>query len=261
MGRSWTPDGKNILLYSQRNGSYAIRRQSIDGSTAETLVSGPENYRDPVVGPAGTMLYSAFSSTGGVVDSASWRLMSMPLAGGAKTVLLNGRYSYACATTSFFCVMSELQPNRQLIFFALDPSKGKAGELARVDDQDANGVREVWRLSADGRRIAIINKAEPSDSIRILNLEDKRVTAWPLPQTQFVIDLAWAADGKSLFLSTLLGSSVVIASANSNGRLTTLYKAGTERTLFSLPIVSPDGHSLAFTQTSFVSDLVLLENF
>jgi eukaryotic-like serine/threonine-protein kinase len=40
VGAAWTPDSKSILLFSQRNGSYTIRKQSLDGSTAQTLVNG-----------------------------------------------------------------------------------------------------------------------------------------------------------------------------------------------------------------------------
>jgi len=261
VGTAWTADSKNILLFSQRNGKYTIREQRIDGSLAETLVYGPENYRDPVVSSTGTLLYTAFSSSNGVVDPASWRLMSTPLAGGPKTALLNGRYSYACATTSSLCVMSELQPNQQLVFSKLDPTQGKGNELARVESQDINGVREVWRLSPEGTRIAIGTKGEAGEPIRILNVLDGKITTWPVSNTQFVVDLAWAADGQRLFLSTQLDSSIVIASMDSKGTVTTLYKPASDRTLLAFPIASPDGHLLAFTQRSYVSDLVLLENF
>ena len=261
LGTAWSPDNKAILLYSQRTGNYQIRKQSLDGSTAETLVYGSGNYRDPIVSSTGTVFYSAYSSKDGAVDPASWRLMSTPLAGGSKTVVLNGRYSYGCAAApSSLCLVSALQSGRQLIFSRLDPAKGKEEELARVDNPDINGVRETWRLSPDGSKVAILSRLSDV-SIHILNVKDGKLSAWPIASSLQVYDLGWAADGKRLFLSTLIGSKIVIASIDSDGKVTTLYKPTSERTIFYFPIASTDGHSLAFTQTSSISNLVTLEHF
>ena len=84
VGRAWTADSKSILLYSQRNGRYAIRKQEINGGSPETLVDGPENYRDPVSSSSGSLLYTAFSSNDGIVDPNTWRLTSTPLFGGPR---------------------------------------------------------------------------------------------------------------------------------------------------------------------------------
>jgi Tol biopolymer transport system component len=157
--------------------------------------------------------------------------------------------------------MSELHPDKQLVFFKLDPTKGKGDELARVVSEDANGVREVWKLSPDGNTIALATRGEGGKPIRMLSLADGKTTVWPISQRQFVIDLGWAADSKYLFLTAQLDSSVVIASMDSKGAPTTLYKPASDQTWIGAPIASPDGHFLAFTQRSYVSDLVLVEKF
>ncbi len=262
VGTAWTSDSKGILLYSQRNGKYAIRRQSIDGTMAETLVDGPENYRDPVVSSTGVLLYTTFSSVNGVVDPASWRLMSTPIAGGSRTTLLSGRYTYGCGTApSSRCVMSDLQSNNELVFFKLDPAKGKGDELARAESHNANAIRERWSLSPEGTRIAIADWGRESTSIRILRLDDGKITAWPLSKPQLIDDVAWEGDGKRFFAITDLESSVALEFIESDGRLTPLYEVPADRGTLAYPIASPDGRFLAFSQRTFISDLVLLENF
>jgi WD40 repeat protein len=260
VGRAWTADSKSILLYSQRNGRYAIRKQEINGGSPETLVDGPENYRDPVSSSSGSLLYTAFSSNDGIVDPNTWRLMSTPLSGGPRVLLLQGRYSYECGyAPSSSCVMADLQPNSQLIFYKLDPTKGKGDEIARV--QNYNVQNAHWNLSPQGTQVAIADWTQ--DVVRILNLEDHKVTLWPVhtSKTESVNSVGWAADATQLLAIFYSESTVKLVYLDSRGELTSLYEVPTERAFLTNPIGSPDGQFLAFTQRSYISDLVLLENF
>jgi serine/threonine protein kinase len=261
VGYGWTADGKDVLLFSQRNGTYAIRRQAADGSQAETLVYGPENYRDPVVSSSGTLLYNSFSSPDGVVDPASWRLMSTPLSGGPKTTLMAGRYSYRCGIApSSPCVVAQLQPDSQLIFSWLDPVKGKGQEITRVTNY--NGKTAHWSLSPDASRIALTAESK-ADSVQIIDVQTRKLTAWPVhtSEPRLMADVFWAADGKRLFVISSTNASTTLASVGPNGAWTMLYDLPFSRGFIKVPLPSPDGRFVAFTQRTYISNLVLLENF
>ena len=259
-GTAWMPDSKSILLYSQRNGRYAIRKQQIDGSSPETLVDGPENYRYPVSSSTGILLYTAFASTNGIVDPRSWRLMSTSLSGGPRTLLLQGRYGYECGyAPSSPCVMSDLQPNGQLIFYRLDPARGKGDEIARLENYQAQIAH--WNLSPQGTEVVIADPTQ--ETLRVLNLKDRTVTTWPVHilKTERVSSAGWAADARQLLAILYSESTVKLVYLNASGETTNLYEVPPERAFLTFPISSPDGRFLAFSQRSYISDLVLLEKF
>ncbi len=191
--------------------------------------------------------------------------MSMPEQGGASTTLMHivyGDYYYKCGSSppSSSCVVSELKDGH-LIFFHLDPLKGKGEEVARIDGYQSPDAR--WDLSPDGARIAIVDPTiEGKGEIRILNLADRRVNVLSVRNWKWdeVILISWAADGKGWFVYALSAHSPdALVSIDGNGNLTVLQEipAGNIMTL----VPSPDGKRLAFTKRMFVDDVMLLENF
>ena len=106
--KAWTKDSKSILLFSKSNGGLAIYRRSLNADMPETLIAGAENYRDPISSISGTLLYNAFASED-VDNAVKWRLMSTPIEGGPRSVLMTGRYTYDCASLgSAPCVVADL---------------------------------------------------------------------------------------------------------------------------------------------------------
>ena len=65
----------------------------------------------------------------------------------------------------------------QLIFYDLDPVKGRGEEIARLAGYKALEPR--FDLSPDGSRLAIVDLGEHKGEIRILNLADRKVTVLP----------------------------------------------------------------------------------
>jgi hypothetical protein len=175
---------------------------------------------------------------------------------------MNGRYTYDCATVgSAPCVVAELKEDNQLVFSSLDPAQGKGGEIARVTYQAA-GLPQ-WSLSPDGTKIAMVETGRESSEIRILSLEDHRIMSLPVLQWKwkYLTNINWAADGKRLFAITLSDSSSALISIDSAGRLAILYEVDPRQAWIGGPIASPDGRSLAFTKRTYMSDLVVIENF
>lgn len=225
------------------------------------MIEGQENYRDPIVSSSGRLLYTAYSSVHGLVDTKSWRVMSTPLTGGPREVLLSGRYRYDCGSApSSPCTMAFLQPDHQLVFSKLDPVKGKGAEIARIPNYGAQNPH--FCASHQGTQVAIANDDQKSDAVRILNVLDGKITSWPIHklETQAVRSVSWTADDKRLVAILHSDIAADLVSVDSSGTPTILYEVPSERTV-TAPLSSPDGRFLAFTQRTLISDLVLLESF
>jgi hypothetical protein len=102
-----------------------------------------------------------------------------------------------------------------------------------------------------------------TSEIKILSLEDRRITslrvrAW---RWKYLTGIAWAADGKGFFAIALSDTSSALISVDPAGKLTVLHEVDPGQASPGRPIASPDGRYLAFTKRTYVSDLVMLENF
>jgi len=174
----WSKDSKAVLFHSKRNGRWAIFKQDIDAQTSETLVAGSENYFWPRLSAHGALLSSATSSPDRWQSGdTTIRLMSTPEQGGARSTLMMGRDDYACGSSpTSSCVGSEIKDGN-LIFFHLDPVKGRGEEIARLAGY--RSPQGLWGLSPDGGRLAIVDRDKEKGEIRILNLTDRTVTRPP----------------------------------------------------------------------------------
>src|SRR5208282_3508197 len=171
-----------------------------------------------------------------------------------------GHNALKCGSSpSSSCVVSEFA-DHQLVFFRLDPVKGKGEEITRVAGYQAPEPR--WDLSPDGSKLAIVDPDQHKGEIRVLSLSDRRVTVLAVRSWKWS-DLAlisWAADGKSCFVEAE-GSSNALLSVDANGNSKVLYEfPGAARWISSI-VPSPDGKRLAFTRRVYVQDVMLLENF
>jgi serine/threonine protein kinase/Tol biopolymer transport system component len=253
----WTRDSKAVLFQSNRNSRGAILKQRIDQQSPEILLSGAEGYFWPAFSPSGDRLLFTMTATGDRYDPSA-RLMSVPLDGGAREVLLSGNYTYHCGSVpSARCVFSEVQ-GQQLVFSILDPVKGKGTEIQRVE-APANAY---WDLSPDARQIAIVDPTGYQGEIRILTLADRSTVTLPLRHWNWGLmqSVTWAADGNHLF-ATAWGQSAVILLIDLRGNLQVLAKApGAEEWLYG-PVASPDGRYLAYMKRIVESNVVMLEHF
>jgi hypothetical protein len=63
------------------------------------------------------------------------------------------------------------------------------------------------------------------------------------------------------FAVALSDASSALISIDPSGKLTVLHEVDPGRAWLGIPIASPDGRYLAFTKRTYISDLVMLENF
>jgi len=145
----------------------------------------------------------------------------------------------------------------QLIFYSLDPLKGKGKELTRTKIGDP-GKWMSWAISPDAKSVALTGCDELKDEVRIIDLQTGKQRELPIPS--FILGgLSWSPDGGALY-----GASQDIGF---HFRLLRLDISGKSQILFNRdnflvgPVVSPDGRFLAYGQQSGEANIYILENF
>jgi len=257
----WTPDSRYVLFASNRNGSLDIFRQGVGARTAEALVAGPEDKLSLHLSPDGQwLMYFAFP--GGYSATKSPILMRAPLSGGPPQLVFKARPAsdfHCLKAPATMCVLSEWE-NRQLVFYVLDPTRGKGQELARQEIASGPEIVESnWDLSPDGSRIALAIPEGPPARIRILSLasgtrQDIRVTGWSAFQS-----MEWAADGKGWFVASRSAAANTLLFVDPQGNAYPLRQTAGGYDIYAIP--SPDGHRLAFLEYTTTNNAWMIENF
>jgi len=257
----WTPDSHYVLFASNRNGSMDIFRQGVGERTAEALIAGPEDKLSLHLSPdAQWLMYFAFP--GGYSATKAPLLMRAPLSGGPPQLVFKARPAsdFRCLKApATMCVLSEWE-NRQLVFYVLDPARGKGQELARQEIALGPEIVESnWDLSPDGSRIALAIPEGPPARIRILSLasgalQDIRMTGWSAFQS-----LEWAADGKGWFVASRSAAANTLLFVDPQGHGYPLRQSAGGYDTYAIP--SPDGHHLAFLEYTSANNAWMIENF
>jgi eukaryotic-like serine/threonine-protein kinase len=260
----WTRDSRAVLLQSFRNSGVVILKQRIDQQTPEILLSGTESYRWPILSPAGDRLLYTVAATADRRDPSK-RLMSMPVGGGASSVLLKGENTYKCATVpSARCVLAEVQ-GQQLVFFNFDPIEGKGAEIQRVQFHPDADWTQAWSLSPDGNKIAIADTEMPTAELQILTVADGKIATLALQgwkwENSATRSVAWSADASHLFSTADAASFRALLSIDLRGNQQLLAEVPGGGAFLCHPVASPDGRYLAYTKRTFESNVMMLEHF
>lgn len=255
----WSFDSKTMFLYSDRNGNFDVFKQGVNSPNAEPVVTGREEKRLPQISPDGKwLLYMQWTKPANRAEPDSGKLMRIPLAGGPPEPVMDfkgytgirvtrpapnvvGFPSFRCPQRGDGpCVLAEVR-EKSVIFTDFDPNRGRTRELIRVpNDADIRG----WDLSPDGGRVALSVFDAKAGDVRILPLDGGTPrTMSALPWTELMA-VAWAADGRSLFLVSNNSRGTSILRMDSGGK-TRLFLDQPGRDVHALA-PSPDGHSLAF---------------
>ena len=252
----WSLDGKTLFFYSDRDGSFDIYKQGPNDRNAQAIATGPEEKWAPQISPDGKwVLYLQWPKAANSATTPG-KLMRAPIAGGApETVMevtgkvslssdpvstLSRNPSFRCpARPGADCVIKEKR-EKQIIFSAIDPEKGRKAELLKITaDQDLTG----WDLSPDGARVAIGKFSYKNGEVEILPLDGSTPQQLStMPWTE-IVGVAWAADGKSLFLASYSSRGTAIVHTDFAGHAKMLFKPSWD--IYTLQ-ASPDGKYLAF---------------
>jgi Tol biopolymer transport system component/DNA-binding winged helix-turn-helix (wHTH) protein len=260
---AWTPDSKQVIFGSDRDGSFHLFRHAPEQTTPELLVGGKENSMLPRLTPDGKQIVY-FQYSPGFDQEQSVRIFRIPLSGGPRELVLEGRgfTNLQCARLpSTLCLYSQVDAKR-LVFFSFDPLRGKGQEVAHIDDDLPYAFN--WSLSPDGSTLAFA-KASKLDlsvkpDIRLLSLRDNgertiRLREWPR-----VSSIDWASDGSSLWVSTSADTGTnALLNVDLQGRARPVWEQTKMEVGWAIP--SPDGHYLALWQASGDSNVWMIENF
>jgi Tol biopolymer transport system component len=261
-----------VLFDSDRTGSFNIFKQRLDQDSAEALTSGSESKSTPRLSPDGSwILYSVLVPGNKDSPSALRRLMRMPVGGGPSQLVLEARGidDYHCARApADLCVLGERSADgKQLLLTTFDPVKGRGREVGKIDARTQR-ANVSWDLSPDASRIAFTEFDTREGRIHFLSLTgetipDLVVRGWQgfmlkvltVPEAA----LAWAPDGKGMFVSSSSAIATTILFIDLQGHAYPLWEQ--QGSLASWCVPSPDGRYLAITKTDWDSNVWLLENF
>jgi len=256
---AWTRDSTSVLFSSDRNGQFDIFRQALDRETAEAVVAGPGDERDPVLSPDGNFILYVQAVAGG-----NQRIMRTSLSGGPPEIVLEGKHisTPRCSRSpASMCVYGEETPERrECIFYAFDPMKGKGRELSRVTLKEPVS-KYFWDLSHDGSRIAFSQDLPGNESrIQISPLTGGKAHEVVIRRDIQMTSLDWAVDGRGFFVGRwALGGALFFV--DFSGRTDELWKGAPLYGSGPRGIPSPDGRYLALLGWTAENNVWMLENF
>jgi Tol biopolymer transport system component len=259
-----------VLFESERSGRSQVFRQRIDSDSAELIASGAGDIDEIATTPnGGGILYRESESISGVSGESSehsW-LMHKPEGGGPpeKLVKLTFKDTFLCAykpNSSPPCVLAE-PTEKQIVFYALDPRRGKGIEIAEVAavsaQIDGSSVWSLWSLSPDASHLAVLTLAKQGPAILIISVADGSLKTLLLdPSIGKPQSISWSADGMGFLLTCFLADSFNLVHITSIGKVHTLLRTDRKQWITS-PLPSPDGKYLAFGSQSWDSNLWIIQ--
>ncbi len=118
-----------------------------------------------------------------------------------------------------------------------------------------------WDVSPDGSRLALIGREKHSGRIEVLTFSD---STWQeiSPARSFGHPelIAWAADGKGLFVTSWDHDSINLLHVTLAGKVEPLIQNGYRQSVGNL-LPSPDGKYLAYQTETTDSNVWMLEGF
>ncbi len=253
---SWSPDGKNIVFTSNRDGSYNVYVQGVQERSPRALATGPEEQLSPVVSPDGKwVLYIQWPKVvAPKLTVSGGKVMRVPLAGGAPEFVMDVKGTFTLDSdpvTALLnlpnlrcplngeCVVAEAN-EQGLVFTAFDPMQGRKKELAK-----AEGAPDLmaWNISPDGTRIAVSEFDYKVGKLQILSADGASPQKFTMSEWANLSGVSWSSDGKSLFLLSYSSRGTAVLHSDLSGHATMLYRPSWD--VWAVQ-PSPDGKTLAF---------------
>lgn len=254
----WSADGKTIFFYSDRNHTFDIYKQGITERNAEVLVSDSEEKWAPQASPDGKwVVYLSWPKPANDAPVTAGSVKRVPVTGGPPETVMEIKGHPAVASAGFVeatvggfpsfrcparagasCVLAEAD-DKQITFTAFDPQKGRTSEVAKVP---AKADFSAWDLSADGASIVLATFDFKASDVQIFPVAGGKPQKFSVNGWTQIVAVAWAADGKSLFLASASSRGTAIVRSSLTGDAKLVLKSVWEiQSIYP----SPDGHSLA----------------
>jgi serine/threonine protein kinase/Tol biopolymer transport system component len=260
---AWTPDSREVVFSAQRAATRQIYRQSLDPGSAPRLVTpAPDtNFYMARFSPDGASLFLE----GEPVSSRKMAIYRVGFAGGLPQVLfpVDGLTLYWCTNrTGGLCALGRVTAGmNELAVSRFDTSGISGKDLLRIPlepGSDAHaGLDYAWHLSSDGSRIGILKRH--SNQIRLARLDGGPAKIISLNGYPDLIDLYWAADAQSLFVSSLGPDGARLLHVDLDGDTHPIWLQPETTWLWGLP--SPDGRHLAISSEGPEANVWMVDNF
>ncbi len=280
---SWTRDSEAILFTSARNGKSQIFRQGLRESVAQIVAEGPAwcGWQS-----GSWLLYQESPPDAPGVQ----RLMRRPVGGGPPEIVLEEpadvELGYECSLNPDSpCVLSRHE-GKQLIFYSLDPVRGKGKRLGTIEVGVPPGgesppwqaVGEVgvpegfaggpqrsygWGLSPDGSRVAFVEQDRYKGRVEVLSVKDGTWSEVLVePGWGELSNVDWTVDGKGFIVTSWLPDSFnsSLLHVTLAGKVQPLLR-NDRRQWFDGALPSRDGKYLALEAQTTDSNAWMLENF
>jgi Tol biopolymer transport system component len=253
---TWTSDSRAVIFWSDRNGKNQIFKQNLDQQTAETMIAGPEDAWMPRMTPDGKFILSVIGPLflGGSI-------VRVPLGGGTPQLVMEvpRLNNFACARApSELCFVGEAYDDaRKVSIRAFDPLRGKPHEVLNLDVHP--GSMHNWMPSPDGSRIVFINFSPLEGRIRLLSLKGEPERDIDVKGWAGFNSIDWAADGKSLFVSSQSPISSTLLRVDMEGHATPLWDQRGGWATWA--IAAPNGRELAIKGMTSSSNVWMIENY
>ena len=260
---AWTPDSREVLFSSERTSNRMMYRQAIDpGSTAQLVTpSVNTNFYLAGLSPDRTGILLE----GEPLDSRKMGLYRVDPKGGAARLLFNtgGFVLFSCSDkTANLCVFGRPTAEKnELVVVAFDPLGSPGRELLRIPLENGSnadiGFDYWWQLSPDGSRIGIVKKH--GNQIRLVPLSGGPTRTIAINGYSDLMDLYWAMDSRSLYVSTQEPSGATLLHVWLNGEAQPIWHRPQSTHTWGFP--SPDGSHLAILNSNSESNVWMINNF
>jgi serine/threonine protein kinase len=268
----WTSDDSAVLFTSNRTNAssiFNIFRQRIDESSAEMLVSGPEQKAVARLNADGSeILYLVSLSsqdTGGQrrseaqQGSTDVRLMRASLEGGPSQLVVEAPniINFQCSRPpTSVCLLSQAE-RKDYSFSVFDPMKGTMRLAAKLEETPSGWN---WGLSPDGTLIAAVHIGATQHQIRLVSLAGQPSREITVKDWNNFMSLDWAADGKGFFISSNpTGRLDTVLYVDLAGNATPLWQVKNFQATWAIP--SHDGKFVAIPAPTTECNAWMVENF
>ena len=266
----WTADGSSFLFISGRTGSLHAFRQPIAGETPQPIGTGDGAVRSPQITADGKWIVYVEMT----YQPAKARVMRVPIAGGPAQQVMAPSSTVATANLQVFgtlsgaagtgarsfpdvrcppafgggCVIAELRkegndPFSRMVVSAFDPGSGQTRQLASVTPTRGRGTVTSWDVSPDGHTIAFVEFSwDGGNRITLVTAGTGETRVVDVKDFKNISDIAWAADGRSIFATTATLHGSELLRVMLDGRAVLLRRLQSQRLLAPRP--SPLGRSV-----------------
>jgi serine/threonine protein kinase/Tol biopolymer transport system component len=260
---AWTPDSREVIFSSPRAGIRLMFKQALDPRSAPQLLTTTTgmNFYLARLSPDGAWMLLE----GQPGNSSGLALYRVAISGGVPQLLfrMEGYFQFWCTNKAAdFCVFGQASENKnELVINAFDPLGGKGKELLRIplEPGTSAGIGDdyAWQLSPNGLWIGIVKKHENRIGLVPLDGGPTRVIA--IKGYSDLVDLNWANDSHSMFVSSQGPGGVSLLHVDLNGNAEPIGQQ--PRALWAWGFPSPDGHHLAMMVGNLETSVWMIGNF